>query len=763
MASRFRSDSELSRLNAAAGTEVGVSVDLLEAIDVALAMAAATDGLVDPTVGLAMNRLGYDRDFADVRGGVDGELPPMGAVPGWRSVALDRPGRTVRLAENTALDLGATAKALAADRAATTISTQLGCGALVSLGGDVADRGPRSRRWIRRGHRRHLHRSAGHRGGQHLLGRSRDLRHRRAPLAPRAPPGAPHPRSGHGPPRRPLLAHCLGDRRQLRAGERRLDGGDHPRRARRRLAGASRASGAPRAARRHRGVHVGVAASPVGALPSGCAQLMPASLVATVGHGSAALWYLTRAAGLVSLILLSATVVLGTVASVGWTTNRWPRFLSQSVHRNLSLFCLALIGIHVVSTVGDGYVPIGLADAVIPFRSPYRPIWVGLGALTFDMLLAVALTSALRRRIGVAAWRGVHWLAYACWPIAVVHGLGAGSDARLPGATLVFVVCVGSVVAAVAWRLAVGRARSVTWRVGGAIGAAAVVVVIAVFAEVGPLRPGWSHRAGTSSALLAQLSGATSASYSGASADDAPDVPGGAVRDSRNPVLDVGFRDGDAVGPGRARPVRGHPDHAAGGHHRAAQGHHHRIGRERRRRDAPECRLLRVLDRTGDGTRWLRHRRRGQRALRFDQPDNEPLARSDGRHPDRPDVRERRTMSLTVREHDQERPRTGRRLLHGLSGATSDPTLKTHLERWGAMGHREPACSRSSPPADWWATGVPGSPSRPSGRRSPPGRAVVPWWSPTAPRASRPAGRMRSCSPTHPIWCSTASRSRPAL
>ena len=166
---------------------------------------------------------------------------------------------------------------------------------------------------------------------------------------------------------------------------------------------------------------------------------MPATLVATVGHGSTALWYLTRATGLVSLILLSATVVLGTVASVGWTTSRWPRFLSQSVHRNLSLFCLALIGIHIVSTVGDGYVPIGFADAVIPFRSPYRPIWVGLGALAFDMLLAVALTSALRRRIGVAAWRGVHWLAYACWPIAAVHGLGSGSDARLPGATLVFV------------------------------------------------------------------------------------------------------------------------------------------------------------------------------------------------------------------------------------------------------------------------------------------------------------------------------------
>ena len=122
----------------------------------------------------------------------------------------------------------------------------------------------------------------------------------------------------------------------------------------------------------------------------------------------------------------------------------------------------------------------------------------------------------------MAAWRGVHWLAYACWPIAAVHGLGSGTDARLPGATLVFVVCIGSVAAAVAWRLAVGRARSVTWRVGGAIGTAAVLLVIAAFATAGPLRPGWSHRAGTSSALLAQLSGTKTASLSGATATTAP-------------------------------------------------------------------------------------------------------------------------------------------------------------------------------------------------------------------------------------------------
>jgi FAD:protein FMN transferase len=142
VASRFRNDSELSQLNARAGSAVEVSADLLEAIEVALAMAAATDGLVDPTVGVAMTRLGYDRDFALVRPGVEGDLPLARAAPGWRSVSVDRKRRVVTVPENTVLDLGATAKALAADRAASTIHRQLGCGTLVSLGGDAATAGP---------------------------------------------------------------------------------------------------------------------------------------------------------------------------------------------------------------------------------------------------------------------------------------------------------------------------------------------------------------------------------------------------------------------------------------------------------------------------------------------------------------------------------------------------------------------------------------------------------------------------------------------
>ncbi len=142
VASRFRDDSELSRLNAAAGTETQVSGDLLEALQVALAMAEATGGLVDPTVGVAMDRLGYDRDFSEVLPGVDRQLPEPQAAPGWRSVTLDPERSVVGIPTGASIDLGATAKALAADRAATTIHHRLGCGVLVSLGGDAAVAGP---------------------------------------------------------------------------------------------------------------------------------------------------------------------------------------------------------------------------------------------------------------------------------------------------------------------------------------------------------------------------------------------------------------------------------------------------------------------------------------------------------------------------------------------------------------------------------------------------------------------------------------------
>ena len=140
--SRFRADSELTALNAAAGRPVAASPVLLDAVEVALWAARLTGGLVDPTVGTAMRVLGYDRDFGRVHPAAGPLRVTVRPVPGWRLVWADRPSRTVRVPAGVELDLGATAKARCADRSAAAAHAATGAGVLVSLGGDVAVAGP---------------------------------------------------------------------------------------------------------------------------------------------------------------------------------------------------------------------------------------------------------------------------------------------------------------------------------------------------------------------------------------------------------------------------------------------------------------------------------------------------------------------------------------------------------------------------------------------------------------------------------------------
>jgi hypothetical protein len=228
--------------------------------------------------------------------------------------------------------------------------------------------------------------------------------------------------------------------------------------------------------------------------------------------GPSPLWYLTRGTGVVALLLLTAVVVFGVTASLRLRSERWPRFLVAGLHRNLTLLALAFLAVHIGTTVADSYVPVSLKDAFIPFVSAYRPIWVGLGALAFDLLLALVATSLLRARVGVRLWRGLHWLAYVSWPVALVHGLGTGSDAKTGWMILLTVVCVGSVALAVLARVAVG-AGPATIRIAGAAAALAVPLGIGLWYSGGPLKSGWAARAGTPAALLA--SRATPASLAG--------------------------------------------------------------------------------------------------------------------------------------------------------------------------------------------------------------------------------------------------------
>jgi sulfoxide reductase heme-binding subunit YedZ len=174
------------------------------------------------------------------------------------------------------------------------------------------------------------------------------------------------------------------------------------------------------------------------------------------------LWYATRGAGVVSLLLLTGVVVLGIVSTMRWQTASWPRFLTTGLHRNLALATLIFLAIHIVTAVVDPFTALGWQAAIIPFSSPYRRLWLGLGVVAIYLLIAIVVTSVLRPLFGHRTWRLVHWLAYLMWPVAVIHGIGTGTDPRFAWMLAIEAVCIGSVVAAVAWR--VSRVPPTAWR-----------------------------------------------------------------------------------------------------------------------------------------------------------------------------------------------------------------------------------------------------------------------------------------------------------
>jgi sulfoxide reductase heme-binding subunit YedZ len=172
-----------------------------------------------------------------------------------------------------------------------------------------------------------------------------------------------------------------------------------------------------------------------------------------------ALWYLGRGTGVVSLVLLSVVVALGIGARSGRTAFGLPRFAVNMLHRNAALLAVTLLVVHVVSLYFDPYAQLRFFDLVVPFAGEYRPFWLGLGTLAFDVVLALIATSLLRHRLGVRGWRLVHWLAYLCWPIALLHGWQTGTDAASWWLRAVLVLSTALVLAAVVWRVTPSFAR----------------------------------------------------------------------------------------------------------------------------------------------------------------------------------------------------------------------------------------------------------------------------------------------------------------
>lgn len=216
--------------------------------------------------------------------------------------------------------------------------------------------------------------------------------------------------------------------------------------------------------------------------------------MSSVGLDTRTLWYLSRGTGMVTLMLLTLTLVLGIAAM---REGRWlgaPRFVLSGLHRNLSLLVVTFVSVHIVTSVIDPFVGIRLIDAVVPFISSYRTVWIGLGAVAIDLLAAVIITSLVRVRLGLRTWRAVHWAVYVIWPVAVVHALGTGSDVQSGLLPLVVAVCTALVIGAGALRVL--TADIPAWQRGAwATAGAAVMLAVTAWTVDGPLQTGWAASA----------------------------------------------------------------------------------------------------------------------------------------------------------------------------------------------------------------------------------------------------------------------------
>ncbi|HKG49967.1 MAG TPA: ferric reductase-like transmembrane domain-containing protein [Actinomycetales bacterium] len=170
-----------------------------------------------------------------------------------------------------------------------------------------------------------------------------------------------------------------------------------------------------------------------------------------------ALWYFGRGTGVSALTLFTLVVVLGLLVRSGWSSPALPRFVVSAVHRTTSLTALGLLAVHVVTLLLDPYAQLRLVDLVVPFLGAYRPFWQGLGTLALDLVVLLVLSSLLRDRLGRRTWRALHWAAYLCWPAALAHAVGNGTDGTSTWMLALVGGCVAAVGGALTLRLRAAR------------------------------------------------------------------------------------------------------------------------------------------------------------------------------------------------------------------------------------------------------------------------------------------------------------------
>jgi methionine sulfoxide reductase heme-binding subunit len=186
-------------------------------------------------------------------------------------------------------------------------------------------------------------------------------------------------------------------------------------------------------------------------------------------------WYAARAAGIVAYLLLTAVVLVGVGLAGRATVPLLPRFAVTEVHRFGSLLVGSFVALHVATIAIDAFLPFSPAQLAVPFLATYRPLWTGLGIVAAELLIAVAISNRLRTRLPYRTWRRIHYVNFAIWVGATIHGIGAGTDSRAPWLVAVYALAIGSVGAVCSIRFA-PRLRSLGWRAPAAAGIGVALV-----------------------------------------------------------------------------------------------------------------------------------------------------------------------------------------------------------------------------------------------------------------------------------------------
>lgn len=174
------------------------------------------------------------------------------------------------------------------------------------------------------------------------------------------------------------------------------------------------------------------------------------------------LWFANRGTGVVLVVLLTLSMVLGVLSTSRLSPRVWPRMLSQGLHRNISMLAVTFLAVHVVTAVADSFVDIRWWNALVPFTGTYRQPWLGIAALSMDLFLAVAVTSMFRHRMSHRPWLAIHLQAYAGWGLGLVHGMH-GSDAGTVWGAAVNYGSIAAVSVALLARIGLlARAKAVT-------------------------------------------------------------------------------------------------------------------------------------------------------------------------------------------------------------------------------------------------------------------------------------------------------------